>query len=79
MKNLCGNVPKLVKTPIAQHKDVKKKKTKRRAADTMEIQKEKSIAYMKTKYYIYWNRHSGGNRCYRSDCDWSEKISRQEA
>lgn len=38
---------KLVKTPIAQHKDVKKKKTKRRAADTMEIQKEKSIAYMK--------------------------------
>ena len=38
---------KLVKAPIAQHKDVKKKKTKRRAADTMEIQKEKSIAYMK--------------------------------
>ena len=38
---------KLVKAPIAQHKDVKKKKTRRRAADTMEIQKEKSIAYMK--------------------------------
>lgn len=38
---------KLVKAPVTQHKDVKKKKTRRRAADEMEIQKEKSIAYMK--------------------------------
>lgn len=33
--------------PGEQHRDVKEKKTRRRAADSMEIQKEKSFAYLR--------------------------------
>ncbi len=38
---------KMAEAPVEHHKDVKKKKTRRRASDTMEIQKEKSIAYVR--------------------------------